>query len=82
MLEALSAGVPVVAQRNGAMNEHCADGPIYCSQTSAVALVQGVRRAIEMDDKAKASRIHAGRSVLPKFSWEKAAWKLLTALSK
>lgn len=82
VLEALSAGVPVVAQRNGAMNEHCADGPIYGSQPTAVSLVQSVRRAIEMDEKARSSRIHAGRSVLPKFSWEKSAWKLLTALSK
>lgn len=82
VLEALSAGVPVVAPRSGALPEHCADGPIYYNHTSAVSLVQSVRRAIELDPQARAARIHAGRSVLPKFSWEKSAWKLLTALSK
>lgn len=82
VLEALCAGVPVVAPRSGALPEHCADGPIYYSLTSAASLVQSVRRAIELDPQARAARIHAGRSVLPKFSWEKSAWKLLTALSK
>ena len=82
VLEALSAGVPVVAPRSGALPEHCADGPIYYNHTSAVSLVQSVRRAIDLEPQARAARIHAGRSVLPKFSWEKSAWKLLTALSK
>lgn len=82
VLEALSAGVPVVAPRNGAMAEHCANGPIYYSPGNAVTLVQSVRRAIDLDQSSRSARIQAGRSVLPKFSWEKAAWKLLTALSK
>ena len=82
VLEALCAGVPVVAPRTAAFPELCGDGPIYYSLTSAVSMVQSVRRALDLDATTRANRIHAGRSVLPKFSWEKSAWKLLTALSK
>jgi len=82
VLEALAAGVPVVAQRNGAMHEHAADAPIYYNNSTAVNLVQCVRRAVGSDSATRAARIQAGRSLMPRFSWEKAAWKLLTALSK
>lgn len=82
ILEALSAGVPVVAPRTGALHELCADGPIYYSPNSGVAIVQSVRRALELEPGQRAARIHAGRSPLPKYSWEKSAWKLLTVLSK
>lgn len=82
VLEALGAGLPVVAARSGALQEIAKDIPIYFNPGSSESLLQGVRRVLGFSKSERAQRVHLGQSITSNYTWEKAAWKLVSALQR
>jgi glycosyltransferase involved in cell wall biosynthesis len=74
-LEAMAAGVPVVAANRGALPEVVADAGILVDPASAEDMADGLERVL--DDSALAASLAArGRERAATFSWEQAADRL------
>jgi glycosyltransferase involved in cell wall biosynthesis len=71
-LEAMTAGVPVVAVRNRAVAEVCGDAVVYVDAEDPTQLEQAVRRL--HDDPAHRADVAArGRERARQFSWDASA---------
>lgn len=82
ILEALRAGVPVLAPKTGALHEIVGDAPLYYNPTSPISLVQGIRRLLNDDEARRADRVHIGQKASLGYDWERTAWKMLTAFKR
>jgi len=82
ILEALTAGVPVVAANSGAAPELAGKHPFYYNPASTATIVQNVRRALDEDKKTQRERIRLGQNATSKYTWEKCAWRFLTAFKR
>lgn len=71
-LEALAAGVPVVAVAGGASPEVLGEGALYARPGDAVDLAEALLRAWT-DEPLRGRLVAAGRERLKAFSWEEAA---------
>ena len=71
-LEAMAAGVPVVAVRNAAVEEVCGDAPLYVDGTEPGQLEQAVRRLHE-DPTLRAEVAARGRTQAARYSWDRCA---------
>lgn len=71
-LEAMAAGVPVVAVRNRAVEEICGDAVEYVSPDDPRELERAVRRLHE-DPERRAQRAARGRQRAARYSWEASA---------
>ena len=49
---------------------------------SRVENIQTMRRALAQAPEERAQRVRNGQAIAAKFTWEKAAWKLLSACKK
>ena len=79
VLEAMRCGAPVVAWRAGAIPEYAGDIPIYPNADTVTAWAAAVRQAIDKTDPHREKRLKVGRQLAAEHTWEKTAWKLLTA---
>jgi glycosyltransferase involved in cell wall biosynthesis len=70
-VEAMAAGVPVVAGRAGALPEVCGDGADLVEPGDVDGLAAALRRAL--DDPARAARVARGRAVAAAYDWGRAA---------
>jgi glycosyltransferase involved in cell wall biosynthesis len=82
VLEALHAGIPVVAPNSGAIPELAGKHPIFYNPASTATMVQGLRRALDEDPKARNERIRLTRSATSKYNWDKCAWRFLSAFKR
>jgi len=82
VLEALRAGAPVVAPGSGAIGELAGDAPIYYNPLSDAALIQAVRRILNESKDRRAKRIHLGQRHAAEYTWEKCAWRILSAFKR
>ena len=82
VLEAMGAGLPVVAAKSGALQEVAKDIPIYYNPSSSDSLLQGTRRVLGFSKGERAQRVHLGQSATSNYTWEKSAWKLMSALQR
>jgi glycosyltransferase involved in cell wall biosynthesis len=71
-LEAMAAGVPVLAARAGAMPEVCGDAALYCDPGSESDIEASLLR-LATDPSLRARMIAAGRARAREFSWDRCA---------
>lgn len=79
VLEAMRAGVPVVAAKSGALVDLAKDIPIYFNPANTGSMLQSIRRALALETRERNGRIRLGRSQVSRLDWEQTAWKFLSA---
>jgi glycosyltransferase involved in cell wall biosynthesis len=82
ILEGFMSGVAVVAPNSGATNELIGNAPYYYNPASTASMLQAVRRVLELDPAEKAERLRLNRNSASKYSWEKCAWRFISAFKK
>jgi glycosyltransferase involved in cell wall biosynthesis len=80
-LEAMAAGVPVIAVRNRAVEEVCGDAAVYVDSRDPSQLEHEVRR-LHGDPAARAELAARGRERARSFSWEACAKAHLDAYQR
>lgn len=80
VLEALAAGVPVLAAGSRGVMEVAGDAPIYFNAESLDAFFQSLKRVLSEDKQSRAKRIHTGTQIAARFPWDKSMWKVLSTL--
>jgi glycosyltransferase involved in cell wall biosynthesis len=75
-LEAMAAGVPVVAARAGAIPEVVGDAALLVDPSDRDALAAAIAR-VATDDATRTALIAAGRDRVTRFSWDRAAAELV-----
>jgi glycosyltransferase involved in cell wall biosynthesis len=75
-LEAMAAGVPVVATRAGAVPEVVGDAAELVVPGDASALAAGLARVID-DAELRAKLVHAGRLRAARFTWASSAASMM-----
>jgi glycosyltransferase involved in cell wall biosynthesis len=83
LLEAMGAGVPVVAPKSGAFMEVAGDAPLYYNPDSTGSMLQAVRRMATEKAEQREQRIRLGQKhAAAQNTWDKCAWKILNALRR
>lgn len=78
-IEAMSAGVPVVATRAGALPEVCGDGADLVPVGDAEALAAALHRIVD-DDGHRSDLVERGRRVAAAYDWDVTADRLADLL--
>jgi glycosyltransferase involved in cell wall biosynthesis len=71
-LEAMSAGVPVIAGKAGSLPEVLLDAPFWCDPLDVASIAEAIE-ASSADSDARIAAIARGREVAALYSWEKTA---------
>ncbi len=82
VLEAMRAGVPVIAPRSGAIPEIAGNAPFYCDSQNSASIIQTMRRFCEETPKERVERVAMGRGSSLEYVWERCAWKLVAAVRR
>lgn len=77
-LEAMAAGVPVVAASAGALREVLGSAPFYCDPLDVDSIADALSRALS-DEQSRQTAIKAGREQAAKYSWSETARLTLAA---
>jgi glycosyltransferase involved in cell wall biosynthesis len=77
-LEAMAAGVPVVASRAGSLPEVLGDGPFWCDPLDIDSIAEAITRAVG-DEQARAAAVEAGRKRAASYDWSTTAALTLEA---
>jgi glycosyltransferase involved in cell wall biosynthesis len=77
-LEAMAAGVPVVAARAGSLPEVLGEGPFWCDPIDVDSIADAVTRAVS-DEEARAAAVEAGRKRAASYDWSTTAELTLEA---
>ena len=77
VLEALAAGVPVVAAGTRGLTEVAGNAPIYFNGESLDAFFQSLKRVLAEDGQSRGKRIETGKQTAGRYNWEKTMWKVL-----
>lgn len=80
VLEALAAGVPVLAAGSRGVMEVAGDAPIYFNGESLDAFFQSMKRVLAEGGQTRAKRIHTGQQIAARFRWDKTMWKVLSTV--
>jgi len=72
-LEAMAAGVPVVATRAGAVPEIVGDAARLVDVGDADGLAQALAAILDLDDAGRAAAVERGRTRAATFTWERCA---------
>ena len=78
LVEAMQAGVPVIASNRGALPEVVGDAGILVDPTSAAGVAAAIERLLDSPDERR-HRIAAGRAQAAVFSWSDSAKTLMAA---
>lgn len=77
-LEAMAAGIPVVAARAGALPEVLGDAPFWCEPEDVDSIAAAILRAVS-DELARAAAVEAGRAQAARYDWDVTARLTLEA---
>jgi glycosyltransferase involved in cell wall biosynthesis len=80
-LEAMAAGVPVVAARAGALPEVLGDAPFWCDPLDVESIAAAIRTAVT-DDGSRARAVAAGRARAAGYDWAETARLTLGAYER
>lgn len=75
-LEAMAAGIPVVAARAGSLPEVLGDAPFYCDPLDVASIAQAIERAV-IDDEARDLAVAEGKAVIAGYDWDETARQTL-----
>jgi glycosyltransferase involved in cell wall biosynthesis len=78
VVEAMQAGVPVIASRRGALPEVVGEAGMLIDPTSAAEIGHAIERLLDSPDERR-RRIEAGRVQAARFSWSESARALMAA---
>jgi glycosyltransferase involved in cell wall biosynthesis len=78
VVEAMQAGVPVIASTRGALPEVAGDAGILVDPTSAPDISAAIERLLDSTDERR-RRVEAGRAQAARFSWVGSARTLIAA---
>lgn len=77
-LEAMAAGVPVVASRAGALPEVLGEAAFWCDPEDIASIASAIDRAVS-DEKTRRELIEKGRTQVRLYDWERTARLTLDA---
>ncbi|GAC1362145.1 MAG: glycosyltransferase family 1 protein [Actinomycetota bacterium] len=77
-LEAMAAGVPVVAARAGSLPEVLGEAPFFCDPLDVSSIAEALRQAVT-DEGARTRAIAAGRAQAARYDWAETARLTLEA---
>lgn len=77
-LEAMAAGIPVVAARAGSLPEVLGDAPVWCDPLDVDSIAEAIRTAVTEEDR-RAQAVGAGRRVAAGYDWATTARLTLEA---
>ncbi|HJU88384.1 MAG TPA: glycosyltransferase family 1 protein [Gemmatimonadaceae bacterium] len=81
LLEAMSAGIPVIASRSAVSNELCGDAAVYVDPLSPTDIAQSLVR-IARDERLRAELGQRGRVRAGSFSWDRTARQTLDIIDR
>ena len=82
VLEALQAGALVVTTSSGSVPEIGGNSPVFFNPGSMGSLLQALRRVLHENAERIEPRVREGRRTASQYSWEKCAWKVLSAIRR
>ncbi|HEU5004231.1 MAG TPA: glycosyltransferase family 1 protein [Actinomycetota bacterium] len=77
-LEAMAAGVPVVAAAAGSLPEVLGDAPVWCDPLDVSSIADAVRRVVS-DETVRAQAVERGRAQAARYTWEATAARTIDA---
>ena len=77
VLEAMSAGVPVITSNRSSLPEVCGDAVYYVNPNNVLELAEAMKLVLT-DEKLRQNMIQKGLEQAKKFSWEDSAKVLLS----
>lgn len=80
VLEAMSAGVPVVCSKNSSLPEVAGPFAFYCDPYDPRSIAESIRRALEMSGERRREWVEQARSHASNFTWSKTARQTLQAV--
>jgi glycosyltransferase involved in cell wall biosynthesis len=82
ILEAMTAGTPVVTSDAACLPEIAGGAAILVDPLSAQDIAHGLRQALLEPESLRASRIAAGKKVAARFTWEEAARQYISLFDR
>lgn len=82
ILEAIRAGACIATSRVGGIEEVAGDVPVFFNPESVPSMLGAVRRILEEDRQKRRKRAQLASHLASEYTWEKCAWKTLTAFKK
>jgi len=82
VLEGMRAGARIVAGRVGAIPELAGEAPIYFNVESVDSLMTALRRGLSETEEERAQAVRTGKSIAREFTWDKCAWKVVSAFKR
>lgn len=79
VVEAMRSGAVVATSRTGGIEEVAGDTPIFFNPESVSSITSAIRRAFDEPVEQRRNRIHFGRQAAAEYTWERCAWKTLSA---
>ena len=79
ILEAMRSGAMITSSRVGGIEEVAGDVPIFFNPESVASMQAAIRRAMEETPEQRKQRAHHGHQIATEFTWDKCAWKTLSA---
>lgn len=76
ILEAMSSGCPVVATKQGSIEEVAGDAALYVDAYSVESIAEGIKK-IFLNEKIRSELVDKGLQQTKKFTWEKTAKETL-----
>jgi glycosyltransferase involved in cell wall biosynthesis len=82
VLEAMTAGVPVITTRYGSIPEVGGDGVVYFDPQAPGALAAAIREGVGWSSADRLRKVDRARELARRFSWEATATQTLAVLGK